>query len=92
MAALLGPPCLGGGQTVSAVLDLGHTADGTRTAHYYAPGRDYGLPASRGYDEATGLGSPNARLLLFPLARHPMAHGPRRSPVVRSAGRTRWTA
>jgi subtilase family serine protease len=52
-----------GGQTVSAVLDLGYNSDGTRKVGVYALGQDYGLPAAWGYDEASGLGSPNARLL-----------------------------
>jgi subtilase family serine protease len=52
-----------GGQTISAVLDLGVGADGAREVRDYALGQDYGLTATRGYDDATGLGSPNAQLL-----------------------------
>jgi len=52
-----------GAQTISAAIDLGYNTDGTRKVRLYALGQDYGLTASRGYDDATGLGSPNANLL-----------------------------
>jgi subtilase family serine protease len=51
------------GQTLSAVLDLGYNANGTRRVRDYALGQDYGLLAQYGFDNATGLGSPNARFL-----------------------------
>jgi subtilase family serine protease len=51
------------GQTLSAILDLGDNANGTRRVRDYALGQDYGLTATWGFDNATGLGSPNARFL-----------------------------
>ena len=51
------------GQTLSAVLDLGLNPDGSRKVRDYALGQDAGLTATRGFDNATGLGSPNALFL-----------------------------
>lgn len=51
------------GQTLSAILDLGLNADGSRRVRDYALGQDYGLTAAHGFDNATGLGSPNALFL-----------------------------
>lgn len=51
------------GQTLSAIVDHGYTSTGTHIARDYALGQDYGLTATWGYDNATGLGSPNARFL-----------------------------
>ncbi|MBS2962234.1 S8/S53 family peptidase [Actinocrinis puniceicyclus] len=52
-----------GDQTLSVVYDLGYNADGSRKARLYSLGTDYGLNAGRGFDNATGLGSPNAWFL-----------------------------
>jgi subtilase family serine protease len=52
-----------GHKTLSAVLDLGLNADGTRRVRDYALGEDSSLTATTGFDDATGLGSPNAALL-----------------------------
>jgi subtilase family serine protease len=51
------------GQTLSAILDLGLNTDGTRRVRDYAFGKDFGLTATWGFDNVTGLGSPNARFL-----------------------------
>jgi hypothetical protein len=45
-------------KVVSTVLDLGLNTDGTRKVRLYELGQDNGLSARRGYDLATGLGSP----------------------------------
>lgn len=52
-----------GDQTLSVVYDLGYNADGSRKVRLYSIGTDYGLNAGRGFDDATGLGSPNAWFL-----------------------------
>jgi subtilase family serine protease len=52
-----------GDQTLSVVYDLGYNANGTRRVRLYSIGTDYGLNAGRGFDNATGLGSPNAWFL-----------------------------
>jgi subtilase family serine protease len=54
---------LSNNQTLSAVLDLGLNADGSRKVRDYGLGEDSTLTATRGYDNATGLGSPNFWLL-----------------------------
>lgn len=51
------------GQTLSAILDRGFSSTGVRIARDYALGQDYGLTATWGFDNATGLGSPTARFL-----------------------------
>ena len=51
-----------GSQPLSVVLDRGFSGT-TRIARLYTIGTDYGLSASRGFDNATGLGSPNAWFL-----------------------------
>ncbi len=48
-----------GNQTLSATYDLGYNTDGTRRVRLLSIGTDFGLNATRGYDNATGLGSPN---------------------------------
>jgi subtilase family serine protease len=52
-----------GNQTLSVAYDLGYNADGSRRVRLYSIGTDYGLNAGRGFDNATGLGSPNAWFL-----------------------------
>lgn len=52
-----------GDKPLSVVLDLGKNSAGTRLVRLYTIGTDYGLNAGRGFDNATGLGSPNAMFL-----------------------------
>ena len=51
-----------GSQPLSVVLDRGFSGT-TRVARLYTIGTDFGLSAGRGFDNATGLGSPNAWFL-----------------------------
>ena len=51
-----------GRQPLNAVADLG-TVDGSLRIRLVAFGRDYGLAATRGYDDATGVGSPDLNYL-----------------------------
>jgi subtilase family serine protease len=48
---------------LSDVVDLPGNSDGTLRIRLYQIGADYGLKATPGYDDATGLGSPTARFL-----------------------------
>lgn len=52
-----------GDQPLSVVYDLGYNANGSRRVRLYTIGTDYGLNAGRGFDNATGLGSPTAWFL-----------------------------
>lgn len=51
-----------GDEPLSVVLDRG-VINNTHVARLYTIGTDYGLSATRGFDNATGLGSPNAWFL-----------------------------
>jgi len=51
-----------GRQPLNAVADLG-TVGGSLKVRLVAFGRDYGLAATKGYDDATGVGSPDANYL-----------------------------
>ena len=48
---------------LNAVFDNGLNPDGTLNAALVAFGRDYGLSATKGYDDATGVGSPTEAYL-----------------------------
>jgi subtilase family serine protease len=55
---------------LSAIFDNGLNADGSLNAALVAFGRDYGLSATAGYDDATGVGSPTEAYLESFLHRH----------------------
>ncbi|MFC1443180.1 S53 family peptidase [Streptacidiphilus sp. N1-10] len=55
-------PAAAGPGPLTAVRDMGAAAGDLRYI-LYTLGQDYGLPAAPGYDEATGLGSPDAAYL-----------------------------
>jgi subtilase family serine protease len=51
-------------KVLSDVVDLPANPDGSLRIRLYQIGADYGLTPARGYDTATGLGSPTAQYLL----------------------------